>query len=75
MMPKPGCLGDAGMWLMASNPDARPEGEPLALTPEQLDQAAAVTPVDLMMARLLWEQSAPPVLRGLLDAAPEEPKA
>lgn len=47
-------------------------GEPLKLTPEELDMAATVTPVDVVMARALWLHSAPPALATLLDAAPKE---
>jgi hypothetical protein len=47
-------------------------GEPLDLTDEQLDQAAIVTPIDIIMGRALWHQHAPPKLVDLLDAAPEQ---
>lgn len=54
-------------------PSARrlPVGKPLLLTPEQLDQAAEVTPVDVAQARALWQQAAPMPFIDLLDAAPE----
>ena len=43
-------------------------GKPLDVSPEQLDQAATVTPVDVMVARLVWLQFAPTELSDLLDA-------
>jgi hypothetical protein len=46
-------------------------GKPLEVTPENLDQAAIVTPVDVAAARALWNTAAPPKLAGLLEAAPE----
>lgn len=50
-------------------------GKPLDLTPEALDQAAIVTPVDVLTAKALWLNAAPPPLADLLDAAPEQPNA
>ena len=47
----------------------RPVGQPLSLSPEQLDQAAEVTPVDVVFARALWQQWAPKRLHDLLEAA------
>lgn len=47
-------------------------GPRLQFTPEQLDQAAEVTPVDVLMAKALWQQHAPVQLFDLLDAAREE---
>lgn len=52
--------------------DPKRLGPPLGLTPEQLDQAAEVTPFDVAKARALWQQHAPPALVGLLDAVPED---
>lgn len=46
-------------------------GPPLDLTPEELDQATEVTPVDVAAARALW-MHAPAPLAGLLDAQPED---
>lgn len=43
-------------------------GPALDLTPEQLDQVAVVTPLDIVQARALWLQHAPAPLVGLLDA-------
>jgi hypothetical protein len=45
-------------------------GKPLDLAPEQLDQAAEVTPVDVAHARALWQTHAPARFVDLLDAAP-----
>jgi hypothetical protein len=53
-------------------PRKRPIGKPLALTPEQIDQAAEVTPFDVAQARALWQHYAPPTLAGLLDAVIED---
>jgi hypothetical protein len=47
------------------------QAKPLDLTPEALDQAAEVTPVDIAMARTLWLHWAPPRYADILDAAPE----
>lgn len=47
-------------------------GKPLELTPADLDMAAIVTPVDVAMARQLWQHAAPPVLVALLDAVMED---
>lgn len=54
-----------------TNPKAPRIGKPLDLTPEALDQASMVTPVDVAQARALWLNAAPPKLADLLDAAPE----
>lgn len=48
--------------------DRKRLGPPLALTPEQLDQAAEVTAFDVAQARALWLQFAPPVFADLLEA-------
>ena len=53
-------------------PRKRPIGQPLNLTPEQLDQAAEVTPVDVAQARSLWREHAPAPLKSLLDAVPDQ---
>jgi hypothetical protein len=50
-------------------------GPPLDLTPEMLDQAAVLTPVDVALARSAWIQSVPPKLVDLLDAVPDQPNA
>jgi hypothetical protein len=42
-------------------------GPPLRLTAEELDRMAEVTSADTLLARLLWQQAAPAVLRDLLD--------
>jgi hypothetical protein len=47
-------------------------GRPLPLTDEQLDQAARITPTDVLDARVLWLLHAPPELRDLLNARPEK---
>src|SRR5438094_255317 len=46
-------------------------GRPLDLTPEQLDQAAEVTSVDVAWARALWQQHSLPRMIDLLDAVVE----
>lgn len=46
-------------------------GKPLDLTPEALEQAAEVAPVDVAAAQALWHQGAPPKLADLLDAKPD----
>lgn len=51
--------------------DPKRLGPPVDLPAEQLDQAAEPTPVDVAVARVLWQQHAPPKLAGLLDAAPD----
>jgi len=42
-------------------------GKPLALTAAELDQAAEVTPFDVLMAKALWQQHAEARFVGLLD--------
>lgn len=49
-------------------PPKKPLGQPLDLTPEQVDQAAEPTPLDVAAAAALWKQHAPPKFRDLLDA-------
>ena len=47
-------------------------GPALDLTPEQLDQAAQVTPTDVAIARATWNRDAPAKLRELLDTETEK---
>jgi hypothetical protein len=57
---------------MAAPSDPKRLGPPAVLPAEQLDQAAEPTPVDVAMARVIWQQYAPPKMAGLLDAAPDD---
>jgi hypothetical protein len=42
------------------------------LSDAELDELARITPEDLERARQHWERFAPPELRGLLDAIPDD---
>lgn len=48
-------------------------GSPIPWDESDLDQLSQVTPADVKSARALWLRDAPPALRGLFDAQPDEP--
>lgn len=50
----------------------RTKGKPLPLTDEELDAMSEITPADIAGAKALWDEFAPPDMRGLLDAKPED---
>lgn len=59
---------------MTGPTDRKRLGPPVDLTPEQIDQAAEPTPVDIAAARALWYRVPNPRYADLLDPAPDAPK-
>lgn len=55
-------------------PDPRPRrplGRAIRRTDAERAQAAAITPMDIVNARLLWHETAPPGWAGLIEAKVE----